>query len=264
MNIKKMNNEIKYKVIEMEDISQSAKRLSVKILVDSTKKDELKNLIETLTEELKYIDYAKEKTIIKFGNKPYEVIYLLLYSNIRQVNFGFPLCRVQWIDDNCKYKPMKIQYDEIVGDSILIEWQDEFKFFDQIIKENEIGKEEFLKYSDEKFDFIKDTYENFAKLFTELISNKIEFNIYVSEILRLEDALNGSFFDFYGFPDSSVEGLAELHNHLQSAITDVHNVLVVAKNKDYSFKNVVILTKIYLQDAKKNIEQYFELRKSLQ
>lgn len=252
---------MKFDVHSLEDISVGlTKRLSVKILVQTDNKEEIKAFLPGLIKELKGSSYSKPRTKERFGSSPYQVVYVNIYTHIRQVNYGLPMCTVQWVDVNAYNKPNLINHTDSIDD-ILIQWNSFHSSVDEMVVENEVPGEQFLQktklVTKEALEIALEL-NKFNKLLQEeditVADFKEKVNVYSKKLASLENI-------FIGFPKSEDENLVGLQNASKNAISALHNVLVVTKNDSYPEGNFVYLVNMYLEESMQHFNEFYTILK---
>jgi hypothetical protein len=251
-----------HEVIEVNDISTTiVKRLSVKMLTDTSDVNEIKAEIPYIIDQLKRHGYCKPRTQRDFGiDALYQVVYVNFYTHKRQANYGLPFCIAQWVDKSVAIKPVEIRCDDRVED-ILIQYGSFHDSLDEMVKRNEVPKEEYLSKLKAHTNQGLDLALLIQDLHNKFMEEKIDINEFKKQVLLQKDKLNGLENHFIGFPESDDDNIVQLQQLSKSAISSLHNVLVVLENDSYPERNIIYLTKINIEDSIKEFNEYYSVLK---
>ncbi|RHW40386.1 hypothetical protein D1B31_12630 [Neobacillus notoginsengisoli] len=240
-----------YKIIELEDISSAAKRISAKVVVDLNRESEegVNQLVLHLIEKLKHEKVEKAKTLSRHGTKPFEVVYLYLYKDFDEKNHGIPLARASYINPTCKVKPFHFS-DEFIDENTTIKFDGSYETMNQLIKENKVSDDVFKDRLTIQVQDLREAYESIEGF-------KYDFELLEKEFDKIEPKLRSmSEEKFIGFPNDEYMDLYQKHQGLLAALS---NIGVVVKNKDYNNTKKQYLVSLYFEDAYKS-EKYLVSR----
>lgn len=235
-----------YKIIELRDMSSAAKRISAKVIVQFNReeKDEIKKRIPKLIDEIRNQKVETQRTLLKHGKKPFEVVYLYLYRNIDELNHGIPIVRASFIDPNCKVKPMHFS-EEYIDDNTTIIFDPMYGEMEKFIKEHKVSDEEFLKnvkkQTDilvELFEFTKQNLDNYDSLTKK----------YKEKQLVLKDMLEDG---FVGFPNNKYMRIYREHQSLLASLSSIGEVL---DNLNFTSVQKINLINLHFESAKESVE----------
>lgn len=247
---------IPFEFLEKDDITQTVKRIRAKILIDKGQsKENVKEVINYAVDFLKNDSFCKPITFKRFGTKKYEAVFLFIYDSMRQYNYGLPICRAQWIDDDCQVKPNEFDHDDEIGDHIIIDWQDENDFMDDFIKENQMEIREYIKSCENIF-------EQYEELFHEVFNviEKTEKDFYQA-LTEFETPLSQLYVIDLGFPKSDDPLYQKMRLAEKGAIGYLHDV--VLNSKDSSSGTFKFIAKTNLNDSTKSAYEYKQLMKEI-
>lgn len=235
-----------YKIIELEDMSSAAKRISAKVVVDVDRKqkEDIKKLILDLIEVVRNEKVEKTRTLLRHGNKPFEVVYIYLYKNIDETNHGIPLARASFIDPNCKVKPHHFS-NEFIDPYTTIRFDGMYEELGEMIKENKVSDEVFLSNVKKQFEKLLEIYET-----TRLNINNYDilaekYTEYEPDLRHMID--NG----FVGFPNNEY---MKVYRNYQSLLSSLHNIGLFINDKNYNSNQKYHLINMNFETAKENIE----------
>ncbi|WP_409405280.1 MULTISPECIES: DUF4365 domain-containing protein [Priestia] len=206
-----------YTMKEDEDSRNSYLTLQRKILVDysiSTSKEAMKQLINDSYKDLIH---------------KYEAIFTDYYNDIRQLNFGSPFCRTITNSDNINSEDFGVLLDSNDSyENVSIEWIDSHTAMLHLIKSKEVGKSEFLNYSQRQRKLINEFAKQFFNLLNNLDSgktNKEDFIKNVKNIKAYEHNFNdieNVYFKEDGYPPNDC---IELRNVLNNTVFNFGTVI---------------------------------------
>lgn len=241
---------MEYKVVELEDMSTGAKRVSAKVLVDldRSNKEEIEKFILQVIEELRYEKVESPKTLAKHGSKPFEVVYLYLYKNIDEKNHGLPLARASYINADCRVKPLHFS-DEFIDANTTIKYDSTYEALNGMVEENKVSDDEFLKR-------LKEHTEKLEKIFDIIRVNMDDYELLAKELEIVEPELRGMLDEnFIGFPNDKY---LELYRNHQNLLASLSNIGVAVQNKAFNNTQKSTLVTINFESAEeamKNLEQ---------
>ncbi|WP_417602402.1 DUF4365 domain-containing protein [Owenweeksia hongkongensis] len=254
-----------YTTLNISDTSHiGARRISAKILVESTQaksKFSMKNMIPSIVEKLKLSDYyGNERIRENFKDKPADIVFLFFYDGIQQVERGLTFCRAIWNNKNCKYPLSPFVADEVV-DEIEIIWDTNYSAFTDFIPDNELPKGFYLDNADDVFKKSKIIYDILNKELSEY-QKKGNYKKLLSSILFLQsdlDNLNNNPLN-EGFPPLECQYIDSL---ISGIVVFLHNILIIANDRNRDEKNVIYLLKDYLRAVEEKLPFYEYERKKV-
>lgn len=235
---------MEYRIIELEDISTAAKRISAKVITNIEREDQdgIKKLILHLVETLKHKRIEKPRTLTKHGTKPFEVVYLYLYKSLDEKNHGIPLARASYIEPNSKFKPHHFS-EEFIDENTTIKFDANYESMNQLIEDNKVSNDIFK----ERLAFqIRELHE----IYNSIVDFKDDFDLLEKEFDKIEPKIREMLEEFIGFPNDEYMNLYEKHQGLLAALS---NIGIVVKNKDYNNTQKHHLVALYFEDAAKNV-----------
>jgi len=233
-----------YEIIQEEDVSISqAQRYTLKVVIDEEKKFIIKKIIKNLHNS--YIN----------SHKKINTLTIFYYKNISQVDNGFTFCETQWNNQQYDYRLDTIEHNDIIDD-INIKWDDESDFFnDSLIDNNKyIPKSEYIEMCDKSMFFV----ENLVK---KIDIEKIEE---VKEVLqsfkiKIENEVNSVLDENFKVPTD----ITLLKRIKISAVNLLHNIQLIACDKNRTIENKQNLLKFYIKNIQKDINEYKQYKEIL-
>lgn len=145
-------SKIRYDLLNQEDISHAgAKRYSAHILIDSKySKDEVKFVIEEVTESLKNSNYYRDERLKQhFKNKPADVVWLFIANKLSDINNANWICRTSWISSDLdeSMRPSEMAGNDSTRE-IKIEWNDKYEELSEFYDDFITTKDSFLTHHD--------------------------------------------------------------------------------------------------------------------
>ncbi len=233
-----------YEIVELEDMSSAAKRISAKVIVELSReqREEISDLVLELVQTLRHSKTWEPKTIISHGHKPFEVVYIYLYRDMDELNHGLPLARASYIDRSCRVKPMHFS-KEFIDDSTTLKLDESYESITNLVKDNKVSGEEFIENLSSQLKIAKEIFEFVESNLNDYDSLSEQFNKYSPLLTELLD-------DFIGFPDDEYSGLLETH---QSLLASLSNIGVITKNKKYNRIQKHQLIKLHFETAQEDL-----------
>lgn len=241
---------VKYKIVELKDMSSAAKRISAKVVVDINRdhEDEIKKLVQELVEVVRNQKVESPKTLIRHGDKPFEVVYLYLYKNIDEANHGLPLARASFIDPNCKKKPLHFS-DEYIDENTTIKFERMYEEVSNLVHEYKVSDEVFFKNVKQQFGKLLEIYELTERNLGDFDLLAEKYKDYDSIFRDMEHE------GFVGYPNDKYMGI---YNNHQSLLASLHNIGLITNNKNYNAIQKHHLVELNLETARKNVEYLLE------
>jgi len=236
---------MEYKIIETEDMSSVAKRISAKIIVDADRdnKEMIKKLMLDLVQVLKVKKIEKGRTLARHGSKPFEVVYIYLYKSIDEMNHGLPLARTSFIDPECKMKPRHFSND-FIDDNTAIAFDKSYEALGNMIRENKVSDEEFLEKITDQFEALLDIYKS-TKIYLD------DHNLLSEEYKKHESILRDMSDKFVGFPNDKY---TDINEKFQSLLASLSNIGVVANNDKYDNIQKRNLINLHFNSASEDVD----------
>lgn len=156
------------------------RKISAKVYVErsfASSKDSLVELIKKINEKVKNNNYFRKvlETGSDASNPDY--IWLYFYDDLIQHEFGLPICRSEWTNNNNgNNEPILLkEFDQYIeSHNIRIKWEDNYRPLNEYLKLNSASKNEYLKEIRELLSFTKYELANLTELFNK--TDKREFN----------------------------------------------------------------------------------------
>lgn len=254
-----------YTVTSLNDDSHSgARRISAKILVESTQarsRFSMKNMIPSIIEKLKHSDYYKnDRSKDTHRDKPADVVFIFFYDGIQQVDRGLTFCRAIWNSTECSFPLKPFKPDEIVDDIEII-WDKDYSALSDFIPSNEMPKGLYLEVADRAFNESRQLFNTLDGKFQqyEKMRNYIRFKEEVLFLGSELDNLSNSQLNM-GFPPLECQHVDSL---ISGIIIFLHNILIIARDKERSESNVVYLIRDYLNGVREKLPFYEYERKKV-
>ncbi|WP_195575457.1 DUF4365 domain-containing protein [Paenibacillus sp. 1001270B_150601_E10] len=171
---KQETSEYYFTILEEKDNSTGTKRrISAKVYVErsfASSKDSLIELIKKINEKVKNNNYFKK--VLESGNDANnpEYVWLYFYDDIIQNEFGLPICRSEWINNNGKNEPILLkEFDHYIkSHNIRIKWDDNYRPLHEFLLLNSTSKNDYFKKIRSIVTFAKYELDNLTKLFNEV------------------------------------------------------------------------------------------------
>lgn len=210
---------------------------------------------EALHNDFRFSDYLKSaQAKIHFSDRSAEVVALFFYDDIKQVEYGLPFCRTQWINENLEVKPTILAPDENLKD-IGVKWEDTYKLFSTFIPDNQLTKGQYFLLAEQ-------TYASLKSLFTRILSSyelykngKLPFVELISDIKALKPMLDKMYFSFSdrGYPPLECSNMDRV---LLEIISALHDIGLIVNDSDRNEANVRWLINHYLDRSSEQMPFY--------
>lgn len=197
-----------YKIIQLEDISSAAKRIKVAVAVNLSRenKEEIDEFAINVIKEMRQKKVENERTLMRHGDKPFEVVYLYLYNNMDQKNYGLPLARASFIDPKCRVKPR--HFSEVyIDENTTIRYDGMFEELNKSIEENKVSNDLFISKFNDQFIKLTQIYNDIKKDVANLDAFIEKYYGYKDELIAIRD-------EFIGYPNAELADLSNYHQGL--------------------------------------------------
>lgn len=236
---------MEYRIIELEDMSSAAKRISAKVTVNLTRgnQNEIKELVIGLVSKLRKEKIEKPKTLVRHGNKPFEVVYLYLYNNLDQKNHGLPLARASFIDSNCEVKPYHFS-DDFIDANTTIKFDGMFEALNDSIEENMVSNEIFINRLKSQLQVLTNIYDEISNVSDNLDRLKQKAKEFESDLISIRD-------EFIGYPNDEYANLGNYHQGLIGSLSAIYLFIDNGKEDDDNHKLIIHQLGMAKQDLQK-------------
>lgn len=227
-------SKIRYDLLKQEDISHAgAKRYSAQILIDSKyTKDEVKSVIEEVTESLINSNYYKnEKLKSHFSNKKADVVWLFIANRLSDVSNANWICRTSWINSDLieTMRPIDMRGNDSVGE-IKIEWNDKYEELSEFYDGFLTTKDKFLTQHDNLISRNKEVIEPLIDLFNKEIGMKGDFKSVIKYAADYKEAIDTIYGEANNMPFAPHD-CKELDKLTQSFFAHSHNLFLYYSKK---------------------------------
>jgi len=230
----KTKSKIRYDVLKQEDVSHAgAKRYSAQLLIDSKyNKEEIKRVIEEVTESLKNSNYYRnEKFKQHFNKRTTDVVWLFIANRLSDVDNANWICRTSWINPSLdeNMKPIELEGDDSIGE-IKIEWNDKYEEIAEFYDDFLTTKDSFLSVIDSLLSRNQDIIKPLIDKFNSSIRRKDNFkNVieYINANQEKIDTINNEANNIL-MPPQDCKSLDEL---TQSYFAISHNLFLYYSSK---------------------------------
>lgn len=225
---KRENSEYYFAILEEKDNSKSTKRIiSAKVYIErsfASSKNSLLELIKKVKEKVKENNYNRRVFEGKTKGSEPDYVWLYLYDDLIQYEFGLPFCRAEWIKNNGVNKPILLkECDQILeSQNIRIKWEENYRPLQDYLLLNSTSKTEYLESVREILSFTMHELDILWKLFNK--KDKGEF--YNSIITKRKQYTNKFLAMSNLLPPYECR---KLHRALYEAISDLDNLAIAVE-----------------------------------
>ncbi len=227
---KQETSEYYYTILEEKDNSNlNKRRISAKVYIErsfATSRDSMIELIKKINDKVKSNNYYK--SVLDGGTESREphYVWIYLYDDLIQYEYGLPFCRTEWISNTGTNQPVLLkEFDQILeGHNIRIKWESNYRPLQDYFLLNSTSKTEYLESIREILLFAKNELDSLSQLFNA--DNKEEFYNHLSS-KRSEYTKN-----FLVMSDLLPPyGCKELNHILYEALADLDNLAIAVEQK---------------------------------
>lgn len=232
--VEKKKIEYNYTFHKLDDISNSgAKRYSaIIILNENYMKEQLKEFISTITDEIKKRKYYRNDMVKnRYLNKEADVVWLYIAGDLLDVDTANWICRTCWISKELEapYRPLSLGGNDVIGD-IEISWNKSYESYRKFYKESQGTKEEVLdalnNIMPKVIQYANTSIDRFEKYTKGLISE--EDLIKIMQNMQLE--VRNLYVKFTDLPIPP-EDLKSYMNICSNTITTIDNMFLYYSEK---------------------------------
>ncbi|PZE20306.1 DUF4365 domain-containing protein [Paenibacillus xerothermodurans] len=148
---KQETSEYYFTILEEKDNSTGTKRrISAKIYIErsfASSKDSLVELVKKVNEKVKNNNYFRKVLDTGMDASKPEYIWLYFYDDLIQYEFGLPMCKSEWINNNGINEPILLkEFDQYIDShNIRVKWEDDFRPLHDYLLLNSTSKTDYLK-----------------------------------------------------------------------------------------------------------------------
>ncbi|SDT08095.1 protein of unknown function [Paenibacillaceae bacterium GAS479] len=226
---KRDTSEYYFTILEEQDNSTGTKRrISAKVYIErsfASSKESLLELIKKINDKVRKNNYFKGILDDKSQSNEAEYVWLYLYDDLIQYEFGLPFCRSEWINNKGNQPILLKDFDQFIeSHNIRIKWETSFRPLHDYLLLNSTSKTVYLKIIREILAFTKSQLNVIPKLFNK--EEKVEFYDYISS-KRSEYTKN-----FLAMSDILPPyECRKLNRVLYDAISDIDNLAIAVEQK---------------------------------
>ncbi|MCI5212811.1 MAG: hypothetical protein D3910_29365, partial [Candidatus Electrothrix sp. ATG2] len=176
---------------ETDDVSHgAAKRYSFKVVINgSATKAEIAAIVRQVTNEGAKRRYHRNHLVEgRWGDSDAHVVWTFIYPTAEDYNHNTWVCRSIWIHESLEEQFRPVGFDgENVGDNIIVDWNDDYREWSQVLSECTGSKEDYLSTVLPIIDELKKLFQEISVDLSKYKDNEInekKFIVLTREALK--------------------------------------------------------------------------------